>query len=503
MDRAACGSPFDVGVYHFRRTFTLATVPTRFVVHVSADNRYQLFVNGTRVAWGPARGHLSAWPYDTVDLAPWLRAGQNVLAAVVWNFGGQAPLAQHTWQTGLMVQGDTPAETVVDTSREWLATTNRAYTALPIDFGMVRGYWAAGPGERVDGTAYPWGWERPDFTASDWRPAVAGPPASPREGRDAASRHMLVPRDIPMMEERVDRIPRHREIATAGVPEGFAVPVPPRTSSVTRDSCTGRRLPRPPRIDCGGHPEDLLEARSSRRRRARPQRCLRAGVLPTWPTARACRSTRRLSQSWPTCPHRRRWGRSRRACCRTARSSPASIYFKYYVHQAVIRAGLGDRYLELLGEWRRMLDLGLTTWAEKAEPTRSDAHAWGASPNVEFLRTILGVDSAAPGFRRVAIAPHLGELTEVSGRVPHPKGFVDVALKRTGDALEATVTLPDGVERRAELEREALPVAGRAADSLDSVAARLSQPGLVRPTADVRRARRARPEPAGCRLQAA
>ncbi|WP_157899372.1 hypothetical protein [Luteitalea pratensis] len=33
----------------------------------------------------------------------------------------------------------------------------------------------------------------------------------------------------------------------------------------------------------------------------------------------------------------------------------------------------------------------------------------------------------------------------MSGRVPHPTGFVDVVLKRTGDALEATVTLPDGV----------------------------------------------------------
>jgi len=128
-----------------------------------------------------------------------------------------------------------------------------------------------------------------------------------------------------------------------------------------------------------------------------------------------------------------------------ARLVPASIYFKYYVHQAVIRAGLGDRYLDLLGEWRRMLDLGLTTWAEKAEPTRSDAHAWGASPNVEFLRTILGVDSSAPRFARVSITPHLGTLTEVSGRVPHPKGFVDVTLTRTGDALDARVSLPDGV----------------------------------------------------------
>ena len=93
-----------------------------------------------------------------------------------------------------------------------------------------------------------------------------------------------------------------------------------------------------------------------------------------------------------------------------------------------------------------MLDLGLTTWAEKAEPTRSDAHAWGASPNVEFLRTVLGVDSAAPGFARVAITPHLGPLTRVSGRVPHPKGFVDVRLVRRGSGIEAEVTLPAGVE---------------------------------------------------------
>ena len=71
-------SPYDFGVYHFRRTFDLPQKPARFVVHVSADNRYQLFVNGTRVSWGPARGDLSAWPYETLDIAPWLQPGKNV-----------------------------------------------------------------------------------------------------------------------------------------------------------------------------------------------------------------------------------------------------------------------------------------------------------------------------------------------------------------------------------------------------------------------------------------
>ena len=39
-------SPYDYGVYHFRRAFDLSAKPSSFVVHVSADNRYQLFVNG-------------------------------------------------------------------------------------------------------------------------------------------------------------------------------------------------------------------------------------------------------------------------------------------------------------------------------------------------------------------------------------------------------------------------------------------------------------------------
>jgi hypothetical protein len=218
-------SPFDFGVYHFRRTLDLPQKPSRFVVHVSADNRYQLFVNGTRVLWGPARGHLSAWPYETLDIAPWMQQGQNVLAAVVWNFGEHAPLAQHTWQSGLMVQGDTEAESKANTSREWVAVTNRAYRPLVITSEMVRGYWAAGPGERVDGTSYPWGWERPEFDASSWHPAVAGPPARPREARDAHSRHMLVPRGIPLMEERAERLARVRQVEGAKLPA--TVPVAP------------------------------------------------------------------------------------------------------------------------------------------------------------------------------------------------------------------------------------------------------------------------------------
>ena len=67
----------EPGVYHFRKTFHLDAKPDRFVVLVSADNRFQLYVNGQRVGEGPARGDLPHWRYETLDLAPFLRAGDK------------------------------------------------------------------------------------------------------------------------------------------------------------------------------------------------------------------------------------------------------------------------------------------------------------------------------------------------------------------------------------------------------------------------------------------
>jgi hypothetical protein len=65
-------------VFHARRTFELGAVPSRFIVHVSADNRYRLYVNGSQVSSGPQRSDVDHWRYETLDLAPHLRAGRNV-----------------------------------------------------------------------------------------------------------------------------------------------------------------------------------------------------------------------------------------------------------------------------------------------------------------------------------------------------------------------------------------------------------------------------------------
>jgi alpha-L-rhamnosidase len=124
----------------------------------------------------------------------------------------------------------------------------------------------------------------------------------------------------------------------------------------------------------------------------------------------------------------------------------ATIYFRFYLNQAVAQAGLGDLYLSSLGEWQKQLALSLSTWAEEPEPTRSDCHAWGASPNIELYRIVLGIDSDAPGFSKVKIAPHLGYLKEASGEIPHPKGKIRVQYRlKKNSKLEAVIQLPQDI----------------------------------------------------------
>ncbi len=124
----------------------------------------------------------------------------------------------------------------------------------------------------------------------------------------------------------------------------------------------------------------------------------------------------------------------------------ATYYFRFYLARAIEHAGMGDEYLKLLGPWRQMVGLGLTTWAESPEPTRSDSHAWSAHPNFDLLRIVAGVRPKSAGFNEIAIEPHLGDLKELKAGMAIPQGMVDVEYKRTEKGLEARVKLPEGVK---------------------------------------------------------
>jgi hypothetical protein len=123
-----------------------------------------------------------------------------------------------------------------------------------------------------------------------------------------------------------------------------------------------------------------------------------------------------------------------------------TLYFRFYLTQALKKTGLANHYLTTLNPWKVMLKNGLSTFAEKQDPTRSDCHAWSASPNYDFLATVAGIRPSSPGFKSIRMEPALGELKFIKGQMPHPSGMIVFDLKRNGaTGIQGEVTLPAGL----------------------------------------------------------
>ncbi len=732
----AAGEPSGYGVYLFRRVAKLESPPPALRIRITADSRYELRVNGVKLSWGPARGTLDWWHYETVDIASQLRPGVNVMAVTVWNDGPHAALCQFSFETGLIVEAEGSAQTVFNAGPDWRCLRDNAYEPIPVPQRSQYGYFAIGPCEKFDAARHPWGWEGPGFDDSAWPKVRMGYAASERGQRDAQTRWALVPSGLPQMEETPERLAKVRRAEgvtppadflqkpasltvpanakatllldhghlTTGFPvlsfdggggarisvrysEGLFQTEKPRRIKGNRNDVEGKtfwgygdqvladgqpRQWRPlywrtwryieltvetaaiplvlrdvsavytgypfdlrarfestrpeltqifetgwrtarlcahetymdcpyyeqlqyagdTRIQClvtlfnSGDPRLVKQAlrmieRSrtpdgitfSRAPSTLPQyippfalwwicmvhdfwwyvpepdfvREMLPGVrsvlgfyaqffredgllrsmpywnyvdwVPAWrngtpPSSEGLmpaaihlqllhalqaaadleaalgdpiRAAEARTQSLRLAEHIRGrfWNSGRKlfsedlegrhysqhanalavlaglieepedarglmervAAAPENELYPCSVYFRFYLDRAMAKAGLGDQYLDRLGTWQFMLKEGLTTWAEIDRPeTRSDCHAWGASPNIEFLRTVLGVDSAAPGFSKVSVRPHLGPLKRAGGAVPHPKGMIVVEVERTEKGYSIKAQAPPGVE---------------------------------------------------------
>ncbi len=161
-------------VLHFRRILTLAAAPSSYIVRVSADNRFILYVNGQRVGDGPARGDLTHWRYECFDLASYLRPGQNLITATVWNWGVYAPIAQMSARTAFLLESEATGADAISTPDGWQVEIEPGHRALDRSSVTQRAYMAAGPGEEIDAALYDWNWNTPSATSSNWV-AVASP----------------------------------------------------------------------------------------------------------------------------------------------------------------------------------------------------------------------------------------------------------------------------------------------------------------------------------------
>jgi len=727
----------EYGVYHFRKTFDLAAKPDKFIIHVSADNRYRLFVNGKAVCFGPARGDLRHWYFETIDIAAFLKPGKNLLAAVVWNFGDQMPVAQMSDKTAFILQGNSELEKVVNTDESWKVIKNESYTMMPPNHAKLQTYIVVGPGDNVDGNKYPWNWQKISFNDAKWLKAkLLGNGRAKGLGTGAA--WDLIPRDIPFMEETVQRFGSIRRKEGCSVNEDFLIGkeslIIPANSKVVLLLDQGFETVAYPEISVTGgngtemeliYSESLFDDKGNKGNRNdiegktinglndifkiggaenqyfRPlwfrtfryvQLNIKTGNKPLtikdiqsvfsaypfkeiatfkcndpelskiwevgWRTLRLCSNethydcpyyeqlqyvgdtriqclvssyvsgdyqlTRKAIQTfdrsrfyeglthsrypsndmqiippfslywtnmihdywllqndtafikpllfgiesvlnwyeqridqktgmlgytpywnfvdWPNewpwdnainsggvpkggveggssiltlqyayalneaselfkyfgkyseSEHYKRiakkiskatidlcWDNNRKLVADTPDKKEfsqhanimaimanadlpvdskelidrvskdktliqATFYYRFYLLRAMKKAGLADQYVEMLEPWRDMLKIGLTTFAEKPEPTRSDCHAWSASPNYELLATVCGIEPAEAGFKSVRIEPHLGSLQWVEGSMPHSKGIIKVKLFRTNSGgLEGEIDLPKGL----------------------------------------------------------
>jgi hypothetical protein len=120
-----------------------------------------------------------------------------------------------------------------------------------------------------------------------------------------------------------------------------------------------------------------------------------------------------------------------------------TIYYKFYLFEALRQTGSGNDYFGSLQPWEEMIQLGLTTFREGDFEDRSDCHAWSASPCYHFLSLVCGIHPLTPGFRSVEIAPSPGKLTTVKSSMPHPAGIISMDLDFDRLTVSGTITLPE------------------------------------------------------------
>jgi hypothetical protein len=138
-------------------------------LHVSADNRYRLFLDGEPVGRGPERGDPGHWRYESYDLA--LNAGAHTLVAQSWWLGNLAPFAQMTVRPGFLLAAEGRWQEILSTGKApWEAMLLPGIEHIPATVT-----WGAGGKVRLLGDRYAWGWESGEI--GHWAPVETICPA--------------------------------------------------------------------------------------------------------------------------------------------------------------------------------------------------------------------------------------------------------------------------------------------------------------------------------------
>lgn len=157
-----------------------------------------------------------------------------------------------------------------------------------------------------------------------------------------------------------------------------------------------------------------------------------------------------------------------------------TTFYGYYMLEALAKAGKFDEAIDIISQyWGGMLDLGATTfwedfdldWAKNSSRLdeltpegktdihgdfgaycypgyrHSFCHGWAAGPTAWMSRHILGVKVLEPGFKKIKVEPHLGDLDWVEGTFPTPYGIIKINhTKAPNGKITSKIEVPKGVK---------------------------------------------------------
>jgi len=189
-------------VLAFKRTFSVDK-PTTVRVHVAADERYELFLDGQRIGRGPERGDRFNWFFETYDLV--FQPGEHTLVARTWWLStfGPSPMAQITVRSGfiLAAEGGEPMRDLLATGyAPWETLRMGGYRWVPP--GVT---WGTGCKVHLIARDFPFGYERGE--GPGWvQPTSIDFGYGPGQLIDQPNLWSLKPATLPAMFERELRV---------------------------------------------------------------------------------------------------------------------------------------------------------------------------------------------------------------------------------------------------------------------------------------------------------
>ena len=114
----------------FNKKVTIEKIPDELVAHISADSKYWLYINGETVVFegsvkrGPEK---NSGYYDSIDIAPYLRKGENSICALVWYWDSETSYSYSgSGQGGFIFEAENSDITIIS-DKSWKVKRNPAY----------------------------------------------------------------------------------------------------------------------------------------------------------------------------------------------------------------------------------------------------------------------------------------------------------------------------------------------------------------------------------------